>query len=50
MYDFQKFETNTSFGDTIYTGNLIQDEVKMVKFNNKSRPRSKEDNEILLIV
>ena len=29
MYNFQKFETNTSFGDTSYTGNLIKDEAEM---------------------
>ena len=42
------------FGDNIYTGKINIDEAEMdqsnlsvniVKFNNKSRPRSKEDKE-----
>ena len=52
MYDFQQYKTIRSFGDIIYTGKTIIDETGMdqtnlleimLKFNNKSRPRSKED-------
>ena len=51
LYDFQQFETIISFGNSIYTGkfnikeaemdqrNLLQ---SMVKFNNKSKPKTKE--------
>ena len=51
MYDFQKFETTRSFGDSICTGKISTDEAEMdqtnllenmVKFNNRYRPRSKE--------
>ena len=51
MYDFEKFETIKSFGDSFYTGKTSMDEAEMdktnllqnmVKFNNKSRPRAKE--------
>ena len=54
MYDFQHFETTRYFGDSIYTGKISIDEAEMdqtsllesiVKFNNKSRPRSKEDKD-----
>ena len=53
-HDFQHFETTRSFGDNSYTGKIIIDEAEMdqsnllentVKFNNKSRPRLKEDKE-----
>ena len=52
MYDFQQYKTIRSFGDIIYTGKTIIDETGMdqtnlleimLKFNNKSRPRSEED-------
>ena len=54
MYDFQKFETIRSLGDSIYTGKISMDEAEMdqpnllenmVKLDNKSRPRSKEDKD-----
>ena len=50
LYDFQKFETMRSFGDSIYSGKINIDEVEMdqtnllesmVKFNNKSKPKNK---------
>ena len=52
IYDFQKFQTIRSSVDSIYTGKISMDKAEMdqtnlleniVKFNNKSRPRSKED-------
>ena len=61
-YDFQQYETMRSFGESIYAGkiNLYGAEIdqtklleNMGKFNNKSRPNTKEvriKNEILLIV
>ena len=51
---FSKYEMIRSFGDSIYTGKINIDDVEMdqsnllenmVKFINKSRPRSKEDKE-----
>ena len=54
MYDFQQFERIRSFGDSIYTSKISMDEAEldqtnllenMVKFNNKSKPRSKEDKD-----
>ena len=51
MYDFQQYETIRSFGDNIYTGKINIDEAEMdqsnlldnmVKFNNKSKPKTKE--------
>ena len=51
-HDFQHFETARSFADNSYTGKITTDEAEMdqsnlleniVKFNNKSRPRLKED-------
>ena len=53
MYDFQKLQTIRSFGDTIFNGRLIisesdkkQSNVEdILKFNDKSRPRSKTDKE-----
>ena len=54
MYGLQQFETIRSFGDIVYTGKISMDEVEMdqsnllenmVKFNNKSRPRSKENKD-----
>ena len=53
-YDFQQFETIRSFGDSIYTGKISINEAdldqtnlleNMIKFNNKSRPRSKEERD-----
>ena len=61
-YDFQQYETMRYFGESIYAGkiNLYEVEIdqtklleNMGKFNNKSRPKTKEvriKNEILLIV
>ena len=52
--DFQQFETIRSFGDSIYIGKISIDEADMdqtnlldniVDFNNKSRPRSREDKD-----
>ena len=54
MNDFQQFETIRSFGDSIYIGKISIDEadmdqtnllVNIVDFNNKSRPRSREDKD-----
>ena len=54
MYDFQQYKMIRSFGENISTGKINIDEVEMdqsslienmVKFNNKSRSRSKEDKE-----
>ena len=53
MYDFQKLQTIRSFGDIIFNGRLIisesdkkQSNVEdILKFNDKSRPRSKTDKE-----
>ena len=54
MNDFQQFETRRSFGDSIYIGKISIDEadmdqtnllVNIVDFNNKSRPRSREDKD-----
>ena len=51
LYDFQQFETIRSFGDCLYTGKINIDEAEMdqsnlldnmVKFNNKSKPKTKE--------
>ena len=52
IYDFQQFETIRPFGNSIYAGKISINETEMhrtnllknmVKFNDKSRPRSKED-------
>ena len=52
IFGFQQFERIRSFGDTIYTGKTSIDEAEMdqsnllgnmIKFNNKSRLRSKDD-------
>ena len=49
--DFQQFETIRSFGDSIYTFKINIDKAEMdqssllenmVKFNNKSKPKTKE--------
>ena len=54
MIDFQQFETRRSFGDSIYTGKTNIDEPErnqrnllenLVKFNNKSKPKNKEDKD-----
>ena len=53
MYDFQKLQTIRSFGDIIFNGRLIISESdkkqsnveNILKFNDKSRPRSKTDKE-----
>ena len=62
LYDFQQFETIRSFGDSIFTGTINIDEAQMdqanilknmVKFSNKSKPKTKEDKDkkqILLIM
>ena len=51
LYDFQKFETLRSFGDSIYSSKISIDEAgmdqtnileNMVKFNNESKPKTKE--------
>ena len=51
IYDFQQFETIRSFGDNVYTGKISIDEAendranlveKMVKLNNKTRPKRKK--------
>ena len=51
LYEFQQFETRRSFGDSICTGKINIDEAemdqtnlleKMAKFNNKSKPKTKE--------
>ena len=48
-YDFQQFETTTSFGDNIYTGKISINEAKIdqtnslekrIEFNNKTRPKT----------
>ena len=50
-YDFQQYETIRSFGESIYAGKISIHETEMdqttllksmVKFNNKSRPKTKE--------
>ena len=52
MHDFQQFETIRYVDDSIYTGKISMDIAEMdqtnlsenmVKFNNKSRPRSKKN-------
>ena len=52
IYDFQQFETIRPFGNSIYAGKISINETEMhqtnllenlVKFNDKSRARSKED-------
>ena len=54
VYRFQQFETKRFFADSIYTGKIIIDEAEIdqtnlvddtADFNNKSRPRSKEDKD-----
>ena len=54
MYDFQQYKMIRGFGESIFTGKINIDEAEMdqsnlienmVKFNNKSRSRSKEDKE-----
>ena len=53
MYDFQKLQTIRSFGDIIFNGRLIISESdkkqsnveNILKFNDKSRLRSKTDKE-----
>ena len=51
LSDFQQFETMRSFGDSIYTFKINIDKAEMnqssllenmVKFNNKSKPKTKE--------
>ena len=51
LHDFQQFGTIRSFGDNIYTNKTKIDEAEMdqssllenmVKFNNKSKPKTKE--------
>ena len=61
-YDFQQYETIRSFGESIYLSKISINEANMdqtnllenmVKFDNKSRPKTKESkdkNKILLIV
>ena len=61
-YDFHQCETIRYFGESIYTGKITIGEAEidqsnllknMVEFNNKSRPKNKENKgggEILLIV
>ena len=53
-YDFQQFKAISFFGDNIYTGKVNISEAKVdqsnllesiVKLDNKSRPRLKEDKE-----
>ena len=53
-YDFQQYETISSFGESIYGGKIDIDEAEMdqsnllenvVKFNKKSSSRNKEDKE-----
>ena len=53
-YDFQQYETIRSFGESIYAGKISIHKAEMdqtnlleniVKFNNKSRPKTKEDKE-----
>ena len=50
-YDFQQYETIRSFGNNIYNGKFSIDEAEMdgtnlleimIKFNNKSKPKTKE--------
>ena len=52
MYHFQQFETIRYFNNSTYSGKISIDEAEMgqtsplenmVKFNNKSTPRSKEN-------
>ena len=52
MYDFQQYKMIRGFGESIFTGKINIDEAEMdqsnlienmVKFDNKSRSRSKED-------
>ena len=54
VYDFRKFQTIGSFGDSIFNGKIITNEADkkqdnlldvILNFNNKVRPRSKADNE-----
>ena len=54
VYDFRKFQTIGSFGDSIFNGKIIINEADkkrdnlldvILNFNNKVRPRSKADNE-----
>ena len=52
MYDFQKFETIRSFGDSIYAGKFSIDEAEMDQTNllygktyNKSKAKIKEGKE-----
>ena len=51
LYSFQQFEAIKSFVDSIYTGKINIEEAEldqsnllenMVKFNNKSKPKTKE--------
>ena len=53
-FDFQKFETIRSFGDSIWNGKISIKEAEMkqknlreniLDFSNKSRPRSKKDKD-----
>ena len=46
LYDFQQLETIRSLGDSIQTGKITTDEAEIIrkytKFNNKSKPKTKE--------
>ena len=51
LYSFQQFEAIKSFVDSIYTGKINIEEAELdqsnlleniVKFNNKSKPKTKE--------
>ena len=53
-YDLQQYEITRSFGESIYTGKITIDEAdedksnllkNIVEFNDKSRPRTKEDKD-----
>ena len=62
MYDFQQFETSSSFVDSIYTGKISMDDAEMdqtnllrnmVKFNkipDQDQKKIRVLNEIFLIV
>ena len=54
IYGFQQYDTEKSFGDSIYTGNINRDEgdidqTNLLKnwkeFNQKSRPRTNKDGD-----
>ena len=46
LCDFQQLETIRSLGDSIQTGKITTDEPEIIrkytKFNNKSKPKTKE--------